>query len=385
MTHLDAPFLRSAHSQAVMAMLANAGYQAWFVGGCVRNALIGKDVADIDIATDARPEKVMELAEPAGLRAVPTGIAHGTVTIVSDHEPYEITTFRRDVATDGRRATVAFSDTIEEDAARRDFTMNALYAAHDGVIADPVGGLPDLLARRVRFIGDASERIEEDYLRILRFFRFYAIYGDPHRGIDPDGLAACAAHIDGLPRLSRERVGSEMRKLLAAPDPAPALASMEASFVLSTLLPGSSARQMACLVHLESGRDPDPVRRLAILGGEDVAQRLRLSKADARRLDLLRSAALGDWTWPELGYRLGRKDGEDAAFVRAALSEQPLDESVLQAIRDGAERSFPVSARDLMPGYHGPALGERLKELESRWISSGFSLSKEALLGGPED
>lgn len=385
MTRLRASFLDDPAARAVMSMLTTAGYQAWFVGGCVRNALMDRSVTDLDVTTDARPEKVMELAEAANLRAVPTGIDHGTITVISGGAPFEITTFRRDVATDGRRATVAFSDTIEEDAARRDFTMNAIYVGPDGTLADPVSGLPDLQARKVRFIGDPALRIEEDYLRILRFFRFHAIYGDPSGGIDADGLAACTTHLDGIPRLSRERVGAEMMKLLAAPDPAPSLASMQASHVLTTVLPGASAESVAILVHLEDDRKPDAVRRLAALGGENVAERLRLSKANSRRLDILRTAALGDWGMAEMGYRLGAADAEDAALVRTALRQESLQPEHIAALRDGAGRTFPVTARDLMPDYAGPALGERLRTLESRWIASGFKLSREALLASTQD
>jgi len=385
MTRLRAPFLDDPDASAVMSMLVQGGHQAWFVGGCVRNALLKRPVNDLDVTTDARPERVIELAGQAGLRSVPTGIDHGTITVISGGAPFEITTFRRDVVTDGRRATVAFSDTIDEDAARRDFTMNAIYAAPDGTLADPVGGLPDLEARKVRFIGDPALRIEEDYLRILRFFRFHAIYGDPEGGIDAEGLAACATHLDGIPRLSRERVGAEMMKLLAAPDPAPSLASMQASFVLNAVLPGAAAEAVTILIHLEEGRPPDPVRRLAALGGEGVAERLRLSKAHARRLTTLRDAALGDWGLAEMGYRLGARDAEDAALVRAALAQQALTQGQLDILRDAAARAFPVSARDLMPDHEGPALGARLRRLETRWIASGFRLSKEELLSDEPD
>jgi poly(A) polymerase len=215
-------WLTRAETQDVLALLAAPGHRALPVGGCVRNALIGAPVADVDIATDALPETVIGLARAAGLKAVPTGIAHGTVTVVAGGLPFEITTFRRDVETFGRHAAIAFSTRIEEDAARRDFTMNALYACADGTVIDPLGGLPDALARRLRFVGSAPDRIREDYLRILRFFRFTAWYGDPAEGPDAEGLAACAALADGIDGLSRERIGAEMKKLLSAPDPAPA-------------------------------------------------------------------------------------------------------------------------------------------------------------------
>ena len=243
-------------TQAVCAALTAAGYRALFVGGCVRNALLAMPVADVDIATDARPEAVTALAEQAGFKVVPTGIDHGTVTVIAEGIPHEVTTFRRDVATDGRRAVVAFATRIEDDAMRRDFTMNALYAEADGRVIDPLGGLRDLIARRMRFVGTAEARIAEDYLRILRFFRFHAWYGDPDQGIDPEGLAACATLSAGLETLSAERVGAEMRKLLAAPDPAPSLASMAQSGVLQRVLPGAEARALPVLVHLEAGRPP---------------------------------------------------------------------------------------------------------------------------------
>ena len=215
----------AAPTQALLAALVAAGGEGFFVGGCVRNALMGRPVADIDIATALHPEAVSKAATAAGFRVVPTGIDHGTVTVIAGHVPHEVTTFRRDVETDGRRAVVAYSGDMAEDAARRDFTMNALYARADGTVIDPLGGLPDLLAHRVRFVGNAPARIREDYLRILRFFRFHAHYGDPEGGLDPEGLAACAELAGGLSGLSAERVSAELAKLLSAPDPAPSVAA----------------------------------------------------------------------------------------------------------------------------------------------------------------
>ena len=272
----------------VLGCLQGGGHRALLVGGCVRNALIGRPVADLDIATDALPGRVADLAQAAGLKVVPTGIDHGTVTLIADGVPHEVTTFRRDVETDGRRAVVAYSTRIEEDAARRDFTMNALYADAAGQVIDPLGGLPDLLARRVRFVGQPQDRIREDYLRILRFFRFHAVYGDPAQGLDAEGLAACAANLAGIDTLSRERIGHEMRRLLAAPDPAPTAAAMQAAGVLARILPGADTRALAPLVHLQDGLAPDWLTRLAAIGGADPADALRLSRDEARRLAILR-------------------------------------------------------------------------------------------------
>lgn len=367
--------------QAVMAMLADAGHRALLVGGCVRNALLGAPVSDIDIATDAPPQRVMDLAVAAGLKAVPTGFDHGTVTVIAAHVPHEVTTFRRDVETFGRHATVAFADRVEDDAARRDFTMNALYAEADGTVVDPLGGLADLRARRVRFVGDADARIREDYLRILRFFRFHAWYGDAEEGLDADGLAACAEHCAGIETLSRERIGAEIRKLLSAPDPAPVVAAMQATGVLARVLPGAEMQALAPLVHLEQALAPDPMRRLAVLGGEDAADRLRLSRAEARRLDLL-CGLIGSVEGPaELAYRHGAASARDALLTRAAVLEHPLPAAWEDAVAQGAGATFPVTAADLMPAFSGPALGAQLAELEARWIASGFTLTREALLG----
>jgi poly(A) polymerase len=370
-------WLSDPNTQAVLAMLTADGHQALVVGGCVRNAVLGVPVTDVDIATSARPDTVMALAESAGLRAVPTGLAHGTVTVVAGGAGYEVTSFRRDVATDGRHATVAFCDDVGQDAARRDFTMNALYAHADGTVLDPLGGLPDLLARRVRFVGDADARIAEDYLRILRFFRFHAQYGDPEQGLDADGLAACAAGVDGLAQLSAERVGAELRKLLSAPDPAPAIAAMDQAGILTRVLPGADARALPVLVHLEAGLPPHWLRRLVVLGGD--ATGLRLTRAEARDLDRLRNALGNGQGALELGYRLGADLATSVILSRAALFETPPPIGWDTEVAKGAAVRFPVTARDL-PHLEGPALGAELRRIEAVWIASGCSLGRDALL-----
>ncbi len=369
-------------TQDVCKALTDGGAQAFFVGGCVRNALLGAEASDIDIATDAHPERVVELAAAAGLKAIPTGIEHGTVTVVSGGIPHEITTFRRDVKTDGRRATVAFSDTVSEDAARRDFTMNALYARPDGTLLDPLGGLPDLNARHVRFIGQAKGRIREDYLRSLRYFRFHAWYGDAAAGFDPDALDAIASNLDGLERLSRERVGAEILKLLAAPDPAPAIAAMRGAGVLGAVLPGADDRSLAVLVSLEQAADAaaDPVRRLAAIASPEIAKTLRLSRSQLQRLTRMRDEAMGTASVAELGYRYGAEGGLHETLLRCAFLEHPWSDDLATALQKGAGASFPVRAQDLIPKFTGPALGKKLSDLEARWIASGFTLGRAQLL-----
>ena len=382
MNLITAEWINNPATKAVCAALAANGGQVLFVGGCVRNSLMGLAVADIDISTDLEPEMVMDLARAAGIKPVPTGLAHGTVTLVKDGLAHEVTTFRKDISTDGRRAVVAFSTSIEEDAARRDFTMNALYARPDGTVIDPLDGMTDLTARRVRFIGKAGDRINEDYLRSLRYFRFHAWYGDTDAGFDPDALAAIAANLDGLAQLSRERVGGEMLKLLSAPDPAPSVAAMRGTGVLGQLLAGAEDRALAPLIHIESQTQtpPDAIRRLAALGGSEMGDVMRLSRAQIARLGQLRDAAGGTVGPGELGYRLKHAMARDALMLRFALLEQPWDNVAKDLMEAGANARFPVRAKDLMPDLQGPALGARLAELESKWIASGFALTKSDLL-----
>nr|WP_240512224.1 CCA tRNA nucleotidyltransferase [Pseudoruegeria sp. SK021] len=369
-------------SQVQAVFDALAGHRVLFVGGCVRNAVLGRAASDLDLATDAVPEAVIAAVEAAGLKAVPTGIEHGTVTVVSGGRGFEVTTFRRDVETDGRRAVVQFSTRMDEDAQRRDFTMNALYADRCGQVLDPIGGLEDLQAGRVRFIGDALARIAEDYLRILRFFRFHAWYADPAEGIDAEGLAACAAGVDGLDRLPAERIWQELRKLLAAPDPAPAVAAMAQSGVLARVMPGAVPDGLTVLVALETeaGLAPDPLRRMVALGGPDPAQRLRLSRADARTGAQLRAGVSDGASAATLAWRFGAAVAWDIGVLRAALIGGGLPFGWAEAVARGAAAQFPISASDLMPAFTGPALGARLKQLQQHWIASDLTLDRDGLL-----
>lgn len=382
MTRVQGNWVTAGRTQAVLDVLTGNGAEALFVGGCVRNAILGFPVNDVDIATDALPSDVMRWARAAKLKTIPTGVEHGTVTVMSGGAPFEITTFRRDVETDGRRAVVSFSKEVIEDARRRDFTINALYAKPDGTVVDPLRGMADLQARRVRFIENAGKRIEEDYLRTLRFFRFSAWYGDPELGFDQDALSAIAARLDGLEALSKERVGSEILKLLAAPDPAPAVATMQATGVLTRILPGANDRALGPLIHIERNvcAPADALRRLAALGTDNHATQLRLSKAQSRRVGRLKDAAASTMGPAELGYRLGPQLAEDVLMLRSALLETGFDGNALAVARQASKASFPVSAADLIDEYSGPQLGERLAQLESTWIKSGFSMSKDELL-----
>ncbi|WP_170480968.1 CCA tRNA nucleotidyltransferase [Ruegeria arenilitoris] len=382
MNRITEEWITKPATQAVCAALTAGGAQVFFVGGCVRNTILQVPVTDIDISTDAHPEQVIHMAAAAGLKAIPTGFEHGTITVVSDGVPHEVTTFRRDVKTDGRRAVVAFSEKVEEDAARRDFTMNALYARPDGSILDPLNCMPDLLARKVRFIGTARDRIREDYLRSLRYFRFHAWYGDAEAGFDADALSAIAENLGGLIGLSRERVGAELLKLLGAPDPAPSVAAMRQAGVLASVLPGSEDRPLPILVAAENdaGAIPDPVRRLAAIARPEVAETLRLSRAQLHRLTRMRDEAMSPASVAELGFRYGIEGGLHKTLLRCAFLEHPWSHQMARDLKRGASAKFPVKAQDLIPDFTGPALGRKLAELEARWIESGFKLKREDLL-----
>nr|WP_208347438.1 CCA tRNA nucleotidyltransferase [Pseudaestuariivita rosea] len=363
-----------------MQCLNSDRYEAFYVGGCVRNALMGLQISDIDISTNAQPDNVIAICTAAGFKVIPTGIDHGTVTVIADHIPHEVTTYRRDVETDGRRAVVAYSDKIEDDARRRDFTMNALYADIDGKIIDPLGGLPDLQARRIRFIEDPDARIREDYLRILRFFRFHAYYGDISNGLDGDALDACARNAQGIDSLSKERIGSEIKKLLAAKDPGPSVAAMHQTGVLMQALPGADPKALYPLVHLDEDQPSDPIRRLAALGGHKAPDALRLSRAEAQQLKNLTSFISDGTSLAEIAYRNGAQMAQDVMLLRSAIFETPLAGVDGDLIDMAASSTFPVKSADLMDQFQGKDLGDKLSQLEDQWIKSGFKMTKAQLL-----
>ncbi|MFC5345481.1 CCA tRNA nucleotidyltransferase [Brevundimonas staleyi] len=381
MTRLEnQPWLTAPATAAVFDALEAAGGLdcARFVGGSVRNALVGRPVDDFDIATRLKPEDSMAALKAAGIKVVPTGLAHGTVTAVSEKKPYEVTTLRKDVETDGRHAVVAFTDDWAEDAARRDFRLNALYADRTGAIFDPTGqGVDDALAGRVVFVGDANTRIEEDYLRILRFFRFFAWYGRAEP--DPEGLAACAAHAEGLTRLSAERVSKELLKLLAAPDPRPSVHAMADAGVLTRLFP--AVADLTAFDAIAQASD-DPVLRLSALLPDDpaavagIAQGLRLPKVMEVRLV---AAAYGPLdpatdakTLRALTYRLGKQAVSDRSQRGAALSGDAAP--ALALIEDWPVPRMPVGGHDLAKlGLDpGPEHGRILKAFEAEWIAEDF-------------
>src|SRR5262245_23271495 len=397
-TLVDAPWLTHGVLPRLLAALNRDGEEARVIGGAVRNALIGETPSEIDIATTATPDEVTRRAEAAGFKAVPTGIEHGTVTIVIDGRPFEVTTLRQDVETYGRKAKVAFGRDWKADAERRDFTMNALSVGMDGEVHDYVNGLADLGERRVVFIGDPEKRIAEDYLRILRFFRFHAAYG--HGAPDPAGLHACIVARAGLDQLSRERVRMELIKLLTAARAAATLTVMAEAGLLGRVLGGVPlVPSFADMVAAEAvvGAAPDPVRRLAALAvtvvedAERLWQRLRLSNTEHDRLasmaDQWRSImpANGDQAARALLYRLGPHRFRDRVLLAWARSPAQAGDPAWQGLASLPDRwmapVFPLKAADFMAHgvAKGPALGEALRSAEEEWVAADFPVDAAAL------
>lgn len=403
------PWMTAPETRAVFAALEAGGNEARFVGGCVRNAVFGLPVKDIDIATPEPPERVLELLEAAGIKAIPTGIDHGTVTAVVDNKHFEVTTLRIDVENHGRHATVAFTDDWLADALRRDFTINTLSSTLAGDVYDPLTGMDDLGQRWVRFVGIARDRIEEDILRLLRFFRFHATFGKA--SIDRDALAACRLMAPRLKELSAERVRSELFRILDAPNPAETMVLMNGERILEHVLPEAEnfgrLRMMAWLettaIKVPSVQ-PDTLRRLAAILPDDasghaaLSQRLRLSNKQADRLAAITRSAYAPA--PEMDERerlhtlfdLGAEGFRDLVLLHWAgeMAIEPRHRpdrteawlSLIEAADAWTQPEFPLKGRDALDlGLkHGPAVGEALGAVEDWWRAGGFEADRDQCL-----
>ena len=393
-----ADWLTQAAAQRIFAALGAQGHETRIIGGAVRNALMGDGVREIDFATTATPDEVAALAAAAGLKTVPTGVDHGTLTVVVEGRGYEVTTLREDIATDGRHATVRFGGDWKADAMRRDFTVNALSVTADGTVHDPVGGYADILARRIRFIGDADRRIAEDRLRILRFLRFNAEYGEG--AVDPAGLSAAIRARDGLSALSGERIGNELRRLIVAPRAVEMVSIMQETGILGIVLAGIGyVDQFARWVAFETavGAEPQVAPRLAVLAcriAEDVERvthRLRLTNAERDRMLAALAARPafsplpGERAARALLYRLGQpawRDGLALAFAESVAAPQDAAWTALHGLPERwTVPRFPLSGRDIvgrtMPS--GPAVGAILRTVEGWWIAQDFAPDERAL------
>jgi tRNA nucleotidyltransferase/poly(A) polymerase len=391
----DADWLTRKSTQAVFDALSGDSVETRAVGGAVRNAFLKLPVAEVDLATTATPQEVIALAEKAGLKSVPTGIDHGTITVIADGAPFEVTTLRRDVETFGRHAEVAFTRDWEADAKRRDFTLNALYTDREGNVFDPLGGHADLAAGRVRFIGVPEERIREDYLRILRFFRFNTYYGKGP--LDQAGLHACVTLRDGLAQLSAERIWTELKRILVAPRATDGIEALFDYGFLTELLGGAPRLlDFERLVALESanGLAPNPALRLAVLTvfvAEDaarLAERLRLSNAEqavpAVAAGLPQGLPQEAFAKAAL-YRLGSENYRYALLIAWARSGDASDDARWVAALGLPDRwqapDFPLRGQDIMAlGIAGPEVGTMLRRLEQGWIEGGFVETREKLL-----
>ena len=395
--HIDAPWLKSGAAARVLALLNGDGEEARVVGGAVRNALLKIPTGDIDIATTALPDEVVRRAKAAGIKCVPTGIEHGTVTLVVDAQPFEVTTLREDTETYGRKARVAFGRDWVRDAERRDFTINGLSVDATGLVHDHVGGLADIEARQVRFIGDAAQRIAEDYLRILRFFRMHAAYGAG--APDRAGYLACIAGRAGLSSLSAERVRMEMLKLLVADGAEGAVTAMADAGLLLTIVGGVTyTGPYAAMISAERalGLAPDPVRRLAALAvavtedAKRVAARLRLSNAETKVLDSMghrwwRLAGMDELRARQRLYRLGEEQYRDRLMLAWARSGESVEDDYWREFAELPQRwtapKFPLRAADFISRgiAEGPALGHVLTLAEDAWLAEDFPLAPAAL------
>jgi poly(A) polymerase len=393
----DAAWVKDGEVARLLALLDRDGEEARIVGGAVRNALLRIPVAEIDVATTAVPEEIIRRVEAAGGKAIPTGIEHGTITAIVDHRPIEVTTLRQDVETFGRKARVVFGRDWQADAERRDFTINALSVTADGAVHDYVGGLDDIAAHCVRFIGEPQRRIDEDYLRILRFFRFHAHFGEG--APDAAGLAACIRARAGIDTLSRERVRMEMLKLLVAARATPTLAVMAESGLLGMVLGGVgflASFENTIKVDAALGVEADAIRRLGALGvwveedAERLTQRLRLSNAESERL-----LALDCW-WrvapqPDgkaaraLLYQLGPQSFADRVFIAWARSDAGAADGAWHELASLPQRwtapVFPLKAADFVQRgvAEGPPLGVALRAAEAAWIAADFPSDRAAL------
>ena len=375
---IDQDWLRLPPVRKVLGAIAAAGGEARFVGGCVRDALSGRPLGDFDLASTLKPEVVMEACQKAGCKVIPTGIDHGTVTVVADHHPFEVTTLRRDVSTDGRHAEVEYTDDWQQDAARSDFTMNALLCDAEGNVTDFFGGYDDLKVGRVRFIGDAENRLREDVLRILRFFRFQAHFGQGE--LDEQGLAACRKFVSLLPTLSIERVQTELLKLLKAPNPQPVWRIMAEIGVFKSLsLPLENLARLETLVAFEQSLGwPDPLRRLWAASTAEVVPLLRLSTQEKLRIKALNLCPTDlPQEWPALAKLAYFKTV--ATVADWLVISLKADEETLSWLESWQRPRFPLGGGDLkaMGLNPGPQMGETLHSVETWWVENNFSATAD--------
>ena len=375
-------WVKDPDTKKITKMFIDKGHKIYFVGGCVRDSILGNPVTDIDMSTTALPDQITQIAKANSLRAIPTGIKYGTITIISNCKPYQITTFRKDATTDGRHAEVLYSNDMITDATRRDFTINALYADADGNVIDPLKGINDLYSRIIKFIFNPKKRIIEDNLRILRFFRFHAWYGDPDKSLDPASLNACTYYKSKVATLSNERMGAEMKKIMSAPNPISSLEAMAMAVVLELVMPKASTSQLSSLLKLENKiqRGIHWTTRAAIMTSTDLKNIWKISKVDYKKLWNLQKLKVGKDKVSKISYLYGEEFSWQYAILKYVSLNKDIPKNICTEIKRGTNALFPIKSCELINDFKGPELGKRIKDLQHAWVNSDFSLTREELL-----
>ena len=379
---LENNWLNQPSAQCLSKAFKNYGHQALFVGGCVRNSILKVPVTDIDMATDALPETIIRISKENNFKFIPTGLTHGTITIIIDKIAYQITTFRSDIANDGRHAKVEFTTSLLLDASRRDLTINALYCDSNGKIIDPLNVLKDLNNRIIKFIGDPNKRIAEDYLRILRFFRFQEIYGNELLEINLPALNACREYKSKLATLSKERTTSELRKLFSSNNPTRTIIKMIDTGILNQLFESCSVNSFVSYIKAEKKYKIkiNWIGRLLSLQGSNIEEVLTLTRRELKMIKYTKKAIKQNMPIFEFSYYNGMEYGIMYLLLQHGMKKTILNEISINKVSSIVTRKFPVTAKDLMPKLKGKKLGDELKKLESQWIKSDFTLNKNQLL-----
>ena len=379
---LENNWLNQSSSQFLPKIFSDYGHQALFVGGCVRNSILNMPVIDIDMATDALPETIIKISKEHNFKFIPTGLEHGTITLIIDNISYQITTFRSDITNDGRHAKVEFTTSLLLDASRRDFTINALYCDGYGKIIDPLNALDDLNNRVIKFIGDPNKRIAEDHLRILRFFRFQAIYGNKMLKIDLHALEACREHKAKLGTLSRERITSELHKLLLSDDPIRTMTKMIDTGVLNELIKNCKISSFISYIEAEKKYKIkiNWLGRLLSLHGTNIEEVLAFSRQELKMIKYTKRAIKKNVPIFEFSYYNGMEYGIIYLLLQHGSKKTALSKILINKVSAIMTKKFPVTAKDLMPRLKGKKLGDELKRLEIQWIKSDFTLNKNQLL-----
>lgn len=379
---LEADWLSHPSIHFLSTVFQKSGYEILFVGGCIRNTILKKQVNDVDIATAATPEEIIKICKKNNIKSIPTGIKHGTITIIIDEKTYQITTFRIDEKNYGRHANVKFTDSLELDASRRDLTINALYCNVDGKIIDPLKAFGDLRLGIIRFIGDPNKRILEDHLRILRFFRFYALYGDKKKSLNLAALEACEKHQNKLKKISKERVTLEIKKLLAASNPISTVKKMDKIKILNQIIGNCEIGPFIKYIDFEQKYKIEIswLGRLLSLQNNADYKMILLTKKENRIITKLNEAILLNVDPIEFSYYNGVELGLIYSLLQNSFEKLELNESLINQISSITKNLFPIKTSDLGPKYHGKEIGNKLNELEFKWIKSKFKLSKAQLL-----